>query len=162
MSDHLFDDLGVSLPRYSINGSPRSHLMEPLLGAMIAIRAAQEQLAQCWPHGRDYSDAGWAAASKQHTRRRAALAAMHGELMELAVHIDQTWPVDKLSTLNRAPEDAPPEASPAFRALQKRWAHKDINDFEFVSLAQKMDCEPAAELLIKMRNDIDAMRATDA
>jgi hypothetical protein len=85
----------VSLPRYSINGSHRSHLMEPLLGAMMALRIAQEKLAECWPHGRDYPDIGWQDASKQHTARRAALAQMHGELMELAVHVDQTWPVDK-------------------------------------------------------------------
>ena len=88
---------------------------------------------------------------------------MHGELMELAdFHIDQTWPVDK-SPARVTSEDASPvpEASPAFRALQKRWAHKDINDDDFVGFATQVDCEQAAQLLIRMRNDIDAMRVED-
>ena len=73
-------------PTIHLNGTSRNELQRQLLGAVEAIRDAEQALIETTPHGRDYYLQGTNAinaAMDEHLARRQRLASVRGELETL-------------------------------------------------------------------------------
>ena len=84
-SNHLM------VPTINMNGTPKARLIDNLVDALEALRAAQKAVGETMPNGRDYHMQGPDAinrATAQHVNRIKMLEQIQSELTHIAESID--------------------------------------------------------------------------
>ena len=73
----------IEAPTIHLNGSSEQRLLDALVAATVALRAAEDAVAETAPHGRDYyvqQDGRFEEAQRQHRARMVALELVRTEL----------------------------------------------------------------------------------
>lgn len=79
-------------PTVNLNGTSASDLMAAHMAAVDAIRAAEDAVRKCMPHGRDYPgtdllNAKWSDARHAFRERLVALDQIGTDLYAVACHV---------------------------------------------------------------------------